>query len=81
MNEVEQLHGWTLSQRLANFLLNRASDDNEVTMTQQEIAGHLGNSREVVARVLGELSKKRLITTGRGKICLTNTAGLASLLS
>ena len=50
-------------------------------MTQQEIAGHLGSSREVIARVLGELNKRQLIVSGRGKIFLSDTSGLASLLT
>lgn len=81
MGEIEQLQGWTLNQRLTNFLLNRATDNNVVTMTQQEIAGHLGSSREVIARALGELNKRQLIATGRGKIFLSDTSGLASLLT
>lgn len=81
MTEVEQLQGWNLSQRLANLLLNQASNENIVTMTQQEIAGRLGSTREVVARLLSEMSAEGLVTTGRGRIGLLKTDALAMKLS
>ncbi len=73
MIEVEQLQGWTLSQRLINLLLTQANDENQVKMTQQEIAGRLGTTREVVARILGEMSAAGWIKTGRGKVSVLNT--------
>ena len=80
MLEMEQLQEWSLKQRLVNFLLNAASSDGAVMLTQHQIANHLGTTREVIARLLGELSAKGLIRTGRGKISLENTRGLGELL-
>jgi len=81
MFEVEQLHGWNLTQRLANMLLNRANDYGLVYMTQQEIASRLGTTREVVARILREMSASGLIATRRGEISLINTANMATLIA
>lgn len=81
MTEVEQIQGWTLSQRVINLLLNQADDQAWVYMTQQDIAGRLGTSREVVARILSELSSSGLICTGRGKVNLVDTSNLVLLLA
>jgi len=81
MTEVEQLQGWNLSQRLANLLLNQASDGGAIYMTQQEIAGRLGTTREVVARILGEFNSSEVINTSRGKIVINKKAELISLIS
>ena len=47
MTELEDVHSSGLETRLSNFLLLRASADGHVRMTQQEIASHLGTTREV----------------------------------
>ena len=80
MSEMEQRQAWSLKQRLVNFLLNAATSDASVALTQQQISNHLGTTREVVARLLGELSATSLLTTGRGKIKLENTRALSQLL-
>lgn len=80
MHEMEQLQEWTLKQRLVNFLINAASGEGVVVRTQQQIANHLGTTREVIARLLGELSANALLSTGRGKIQLNNILGLNQLL-
>ena len=81
MSELEQRHGQRLDQRLASFLLNRASHDGEIYKTQQEIADHIGTSREVVARTLGEFVAHGWIETARRRIRLTDTKALSELLS
>jgi len=48
---------------------------------QQELAYHLGTTREVVARLMGELVLKGLIKTGRKEITIINTKGLAALIT
>jgi CRP/FNR family transcriptional regulator len=62
---------------LSNFLLLRASMDGIVRMTQQEIASHLGTTREVVARALGHLVSAKRITTGRNQIVINDPVRLA----
>lgn len=70
MTELEGIHSYKLERRLANFLLLHASTDGTVRMTQQEIASHLGTTREVVARALGQLASAGRISTGRSKIAI-----------
>jgi CRP/FNR family transcriptional regulator len=77
MGELEQIHSCTLDQRLANFLLSNASEQGAVRMTQQELASHLGTTREVVARLMQSLSAQGLVSTGRGVISLLDTQGLS----
>jgi len=81
MGELEQVHFCTLEQRLANLLLLRASAEGILRMTQQELAYHLGTTREVIARLMGELVLKGLIKTGRKEITLINAKGLAALIT
>lgn len=77
MTELEEIHSYKLEQRLANFLLLHASTEGKVRMTQQEIASHLGTTREVIARVLGQLVSQGDIQTSRNQIVLNNPARLA----
>lgn len=77
MAELEGIHSYKLERRLSNFLLRRASMDGVVRMTQQEIASHLGTTREVVARALGQLASARRIRTGRQRIVINDPVRLA----
>jgi CRP/FNR family transcriptional regulator len=80
MTELEQVHAWRLDQRLASLLLNKASDDGVVQKTQQEIAAHIGTTREVVARLLADFSAHAWIATGRGRITVLQPASLAAVI-
>lgn len=66
MAELELVHSSHHRQRLANFILNHAASDGCLRMTQQQLASHLGTSREVVARLIGDFVEQGLIATGRG---------------
>lgn len=81
MSELEQRHGQQLDQRLASFLLNRASSAGEVCLTQQALADHIGTTREVVARLLGQFVKKDWISTGRARIRLLDHSALARFVA
>ena len=80
MNELEQIHSCNLDQRLASFLLNSASGEGVVTATQQALAGHLGTSREVIARLMQGFSRRGLVSTGRGRIVIVDAAGLGEII-
>ena len=80
MEELEQVHSHRLDQRLASFLLNNADSKGAVLKTQQELAGHIGTTREVVARLMGELSDRGIVETGRGRVRVRDVAALASVL-
>jgi CRP/FNR family transcriptional regulator, anaerobic regulatory protein len=77
MAELEQVHSSTLEQRLTTFLLTNAQTDGVLRMTQADIAGHLGTTREVVARLMGRLAAQHLVDTGRGEVRLLNRDGLS----
>lgn len=79
MGELEQIHSCTLDQRLANFILSHASGDGVLTMTQQEIASHLGTSREVVARLMRGFVSEGGVSTGRGVIKVENSEILSAM--
>ena len=72
MNELENRHTKTVKQRLANYLLLRATSSLEIHRTQQNIADEIGSAREVVARLIAEFSDEGLLNTSRGKITLLN---------
>ncbi len=81
MGELEQLHSSHHRQRLANFLLLHAASDGRLQMTQQRLANHLGTTREVVARLIGELTSEGLVTTGRGRICINDVDRLRAVVA
>lgn len=80
MGELEEVHSFNLEQRLINFLLHRSSSDAKIQVTQQEIASHLGTTREVIARVLGQMVSKNYIKTSRNQIVINDPSLLAETL-
>ncbi|MEW6647900.1 MAG: Crp/Fnr family transcriptional regulator [Pseudomonadota bacterium] len=81
MDELEQIHSCNLDQRLASFLLNSADSDGLVTMTQQALAGHLGTTREVIARLMQGFSARGLVATRRGTVSVLDGKGLAAVVA
>ena len=81
MQELEEVHAYKLDQRLANLLLLHANAAGELHMTQQQIAQHLGTTREVVGRLMGELVSAGAVETGRGRTLIRDAAALAGLIS
>jgi len=77
MDELEQIHSCNLDQRLANFLLNNASEAGVLQMTQQELAGHLGTTREVIARLMRGFVAEGWVVTRRGAVSITDALKLA----
>lgn len=77
MSELEQVHSFNLDQRLASFLLTNANDAGEVHLTQQALAGHLGTSREVIARVMQGFTAQGMVETKRGVVRILDTEALA----
>lgn len=77
MGELEQLHACTLDQRLANFILRNATEEGVLQMTQQTLAGHLGTSREVIARLMQGFTAQGLVKTQRGTIAIVDSAQLS----
>lgn len=80
MTELELIHSYKLEQRLANFLLLSASSDHSLSMTQSEIAAHLGTTREVVARALRHFVQSDYVETSRGKIVIKQPTKFSRLI-
>lgn len=80
MAELEQVHSCRLDQRLASLLLVQASGDGVVRKTQQDIADHMGTTREVVARLMSDFVSRGLVETGRGRVRILRPSDLASLV-
>ncbi len=80
MDELEQIHSYNLDQRLANLILTHATDDGVLNMTQQVIAGHLGTTREVIAKLMSGFVEKRVVSTRRGKVIIEKAEALAEMV-
>jgi len=76
MSELEQVHACSQSQRLASLILTHANNQNELHMTQQQIANHMGTTREVVARLVGKFVAANYITSQRGLIVVLDKTAL-----
>lgn len=81
MGELEQIHGRNYRERLAQFILMHANAERSLAMTQQRIAQHLGTTREVIARVMGELVGERLLQTKRGETVILDVDGLRRVIA
>lgn len=81
MDELEDVHAYNLEQRLAQFLLNNASGEGVVEITQQQLANHLGTTREVVARLMQKLTAHGMVATGRGRITIERADALTALVT
>ena len=81
MEELEEVHAYKLDQRLANLLLTHASAAGELAMTQQQMAQHLGTTREVIARLIREFVSHGYVETGRGVTRIKDGDGLAHLIA
>ena len=81
MAELELVHSSNHKQRLAQFILLHASADGSLRMTQQQLAQHLGTTREVVARLMMEFVDLELVRTARGLITIRDMFSLRRLVS
>ena len=66
--------------RVARALLQLSGSEEHseelVTISQQELAQHVGATRQTVAKILGRWRRRGWIITGRGKIMLVDHAAL-----
>ena len=76
---IQDLLFTRLDKRLALFLLKQEKN-NEITLTHEEIANHLGTAREVISRTLKKFEKEELINLSRGKIAILNSKKLKDIL-
>jgi CRP/FNR family transcriptional regulator len=81
MAELEQVHAGNHRQRLAQFILAHASAEGLLRMTQQQIAGHLGTTREVIARLMQEFVARGAVSSQRGLVDIQDVAELRRIVA
>lgn len=81
MAELEQVHSSHHRERLAQFILMHATADGTLHMTQQQLAHHLGTTREVVARLIGEFVAAELLYTQRGMVGIRDLFALRRVVA
>ena len=78
---MEQIMWKSFDKRLAAFLLEEAAVEgtNQLKITHEKIANHMGTAREVVTRMLRYFQNEGLVKLTRGTVELTNIKGLRVL--
>jgi CRP/FNR family transcriptional regulator len=79
MEIIDEVAFHRMDARLAAFLLARGRIQNPIRITHVEIASELGSSREVISRLLEDLSTRGIIRPGRGEIEVLDVEGLEEL--
>lgn len=78
---MEQIMWKSFDKRLAAFLLEESSLEgmNELKITHEKIANHMGTAREVVTRMLKYFQTEGLVKLSRGTVEVTDVEGLEEL--
>ena len=78
---IEQIMWKSLDKRVAAFLLEEASieETNELKITHETIAGHMGTAREVVTRMLRYFQNEGMVKLSRGTVTITDEEKLRGL--
>ena len=73
----------SFDRRLATFLIEQSNIDesDELVITHEKIANHLGTAREVVTRMLKYFQEEGMVNLSRGKIMIVNRDKLQELYS
>lgn len=73
---LEEVAFHRMDERIAAYLIALASQGETLTITHHEIASDLGTTREVVSRILKAFEGRGLVSGVRGKLTVTDLAGL-----
>jgi CRP/FNR family transcriptional regulator len=78
---MDQVLNKKLDTRLAALLLEESelNSDDDLAITHEQIANHLGSMREVVTRMLKYFQNEGLVKLGRASIRLLDKARLSDL--
>lgn len=78
---IEQLLFMKMDKRVSIFLLEESAleGSDTITLTHEQIAGHLGTAREVISRILKYLANEGYISVSRKGIVILNRKGLAKM--
>lgn len=71
---IEQIMWKSLNKRVATFLLEECAieNSNELKITHEVIAKHLGSHREVITRMLRYLQNEGMVKLSRGTVMVTD---------
>jgi CRP/FNR family transcriptional regulator len=59
-----------LGERILNLLIRSTDSSRSVAITHQQLADHLGVTREAASRELANLARRKILQTGRNRITL-----------
>ena len=78
---IQQVMWKSLDKRLASFLLEEAAMEgsNELKITHEIIANHLGSQREVITRMLRYFQNEGMVKLSRGMVTIINEDKLKSI--
>ena len=78
---MEQIMWKSIDKRLAAFLLEEAQleETNQLKITHEKIANHMGTAREVVTRMLRYFQSEGMVKLNRGTIEITDKTKLEKL--
>lgn len=78
---IEQIMWKSLNKRVATFLLEECAieNSNELKITHEVIANHLGSHREVITRMLRYLQNEGMVKLSRGTVMVTDEEKLRQL--
>ncbi len=81
MAELEHVHSSHHKERLAQFILMHAAADGSLRLTQQQLAQHLGTTREVIARLMQDFATRGVLQTQRGLITIRDLLALRRIVA
>ena len=78
---MEQILWKSFDKRLAEFLLEESAIEgsDQLSLTHEKIANHLGTAREVVTRMLRYFQGEGMVRLARGTVELTDVKALTRL--
>ena len=78
---MEQIMWKSIDKRLATFLLEetRLEETDQLKITHEKIANHMGTAREVITRMLRYFQSEGMVKLTRGTIEITDVAKLEKL--
>lgn len=78
---IEQIMWKSMDKRVAAFLLEESSIEgtNELKITHENIANHLGSHREVITRMLQHFQSSGMVTLSRGMVTILDEEKLEAL--
>jgi CRP/FNR family transcriptional regulator len=78
---VEEIAFRRVDVRIAEFLAGLTKEQENITITHQEIAYELGTAREVVSRILKDFERMNVISLSRGSIKVLNRQVLLDMIN